>query len=410
MEARVSRFRDARHGAPEAGPDSPFDSRVARRYVHGRVLELGLDKEFDRTPSYAPYRGRSRPAVERLGKKYQWMALHELLGFLADHYQYAESHDSVTKLRSASQLTLPDLEDPILPDGTHAGGDDEWGIAQHTPWWKRASHPFPCRMLMPERQRRLESRWTEEPSRLLCLENSGDQWVTLSGNWEWEEPSPCWFTDSSCDSSARLLWMANSYAVPDARLQRFCRCMRAPTLRFGMIEENPSIEDELNLLADFPGPLPRFEQLCLDTYSGVPGAWFTTANYSHRGEALRIEGASIPSPQLARLASLQWSRHGLDFNTEFEDRSSFVNMRHGSSHSTMMHAAKLRNALAGAGLHLVWRLFGWKWCAGSHDRDSPQREYWVVYCLDDKGRPKRMGGGTWLNGPVRKSQPLPWRS
>ncbi|KMU63651.1 hypothetical protein STRNTR1_2678 [Stenotrophomonas maltophilia] len=61
-----------------------FDQEWARRWVASRAYSLGWNgAEFgdDSTPS--DY-GRSRAKVERVGKKYQWIALYELLAWLSD--------------------------------------------------------------------------------------------------------------------------------------------------------------------------------------------------------------------------------------------------------------------------------------------------------------------------------------
>ncbi|ALG27970.1 hypothetical protein [Glutamicibacter halophytocola] len=60
----------------------------AGRWIAHRALEMGWTEErfgdFEREHWHG--RGRDSHKAERFGKKYQWMALHELLGRLADNY------------------------------------------------------------------------------------------------------------------------------------------------------------------------------------------------------------------------------------------------------------------------------------------------------------------------------------
>ena len=77
--------------AKSGGPPR-FDVRAIQRYVLWRVfdLEWTIERfgEFDRF-SIGDH-GRSANKPERMGKKYQWIAYHEILAYLSDHYQYRE--------------------------------------------------------------------------------------------------------------------------------------------------------------------------------------------------------------------------------------------------------------------------------------------------------------------------------
>jgi hypothetical protein len=65
-----------------------FSRAVARRWVAARAIGLGwraeLHADIERLTSR--YGGRSDHAIERIGKKYQWIAFHELIGALADRH------------------------------------------------------------------------------------------------------------------------------------------------------------------------------------------------------------------------------------------------------------------------------------------------------------------------------------
>ena len=68
-----------------------FDLALASRYVAWNCLRLGWTAaRFDAfdTGQYTQYQGRfhSEGDTERIGKKYQWIGWHTLLGFLSDNY------------------------------------------------------------------------------------------------------------------------------------------------------------------------------------------------------------------------------------------------------------------------------------------------------------------------------------
>ena len=65
-----------------------FSKSRARLWAARRAIELGWTadrhKELEERMSY--WGGRDKHALERIGKKYQWIAFHELIGALQDHY------------------------------------------------------------------------------------------------------------------------------------------------------------------------------------------------------------------------------------------------------------------------------------------------------------------------------------
>jgi len=108
--------------------DTHHDEEWAWRWVFARVAALGWTPE--RFGEFDRFHGRGRGdrgthKAERIGKKYQWIALHELAERLANHYHPREhflgAGDTFT---GAWQLLLRDL-DPSLPPAPHPRSEDE---------------------------------------------------------------------------------------------------------------------------------------------------------------------------------------------------------------------------------------------------------------------------------------------
>jgi hypothetical protein len=78
----------------ESGEPPRFPLEQVQRYVLRRALELGWTEDrfgwFDRN-DIGYDGGRSAAKAERIGKKYQWIAYHEVLAFISDHFQYREA-------------------------------------------------------------------------------------------------------------------------------------------------------------------------------------------------------------------------------------------------------------------------------------------------------------------------------
>ena len=132
------------------GPSSPGDgatdcSRVPvldrshiERYVLRRVFELGWTTErfgrFDRTWDVDEI---GWPSKESIGRKYQWIAYREILGLIADHFQYREFPAGVERCHRYQgpwQNWLRDIDPTFV--GTLPGGR-RWSYRQGNPgvWW-----------------------------------------------------------------------------------------------------------------------------------------------------------------------------------------------------------------------------------------------------------------------------------
>ena len=135
-------------------------------------------------------RQASKP--ERIGKKYQWIAYHEILAYIADRHQYREQFGSVTKKlkgmkapgRSISAtLTLLALLKTTL-GGTSWGPNNPswWGNERYDAWDEGVSHQdwlSNCENL-PDIEGLLE---VVNPA-------DGTRWFNVNGSFLWRQPHP----------------------------------------------------------------------------------------------------------------------------------------------------------------------------------------------------------------------------
>jgi hypothetical protein len=106
---------DARKGKPEL---PAFDLVKARRWVAKRAYNLGWTKTlFPNDSSTHGNHSGERPYVERIGKKYQWIALDELLSRLADNYWLGPRYgDSAKKYDNPLDVGFErDIDPSIIP-------------------------------------------------------------------------------------------------------------------------------------------------------------------------------------------------------------------------------------------------------------------------------------------------------
>lgn len=115
-----------------------FSRKSAQRWVCKRAFELGWTAElfdnFER--NYLGYNGRMENKVERIGKKYQWIALYEFLAHLADNCLYtgagyADVDDS--QYYGPWQLYKRDIDPTFIPRQTNR---HTWNEEETTSWWQ----------------------------------------------------------------------------------------------------------------------------------------------------------------------------------------------------------------------------------------------------------------------------------
>jgi hypothetical protein len=115
-----------------------FDARWASNWIIKRSHDLGWTSErfgeFDRALGLGADRYDHR--VERVGKKYQWLALQELAARMADNQAfkgdiYAADDGEPRAYRGALDLGLRDIDPSLLVHSTHYDGWRQWPRS----WW-----------------------------------------------------------------------------------------------------------------------------------------------------------------------------------------------------------------------------------------------------------------------------------
>jgi len=152
----------------------PFDTSFAKRWITQRAYSFGWNKTRFPNDSDQGY-GRKRPIVERIGKKYQWLALHEFLARLTDNVwtiggwpERAKTYD-----HPAEGWFVRDVEPSFL--------DDPKPLNNNHLWW-----PVKTLELKPVPDECL-STWpsTVDPPKtsdwITVISESDIQWILLHG-------------------------------------------------------------------------------------------------------------------------------------------------------------------------------------------------------------------------------------
>ena len=183
-----------------------FDLRQIQRYVFWRVFNLGWTTErfghFDRFLIGINTRAASK--AERIGKKYQWIAYHEIMALVADHFQYRAEFNDENGDRAYDGPWQEHLRD-IDPSCTlrMARGGTSWD--GHAPvWWCTSRY---------ERwdEPRDPMKWSihgdlpkVEDLLSVTRPSDGTRWCNLDGHFAWKQPTPA--DQDSADSERREVW------------------------------------------------------------------------------------------------------------------------------------------------------------------------------------------------------------
>jgi hypothetical protein len=155
--------------------------------------------------------GRSRATEnERIGKKYQWLAFHEILAMISDHCsKFAEwdyKNHSTEPYEGAWDPNVRDIDPTIVIKTT--GEYDEDAALNY--WWIKENY---------SRWAGANKEWTKQNNDLPSLEklisfpdDSDVEWIALESHIEWTEPKP--FGVKKYDLPHKILWFQiRSYLV-----------------------------------------------------------------------------------------------------------------------------------------------------------------------------------------------------
>ena len=199
-----------------------FDQKLIQRYILWRVFDLGWTTElfgyFDRF--YIGYKGRAAGKAERIGKKYQWIAYHEIMALVSDHFQYLEYDEHGDQAFDGPwQGHFRDI-DPSSTLRSSKGGTTWHG---HSPsWWGSIRYNWGD----PANPDDWVKQCNDLPNldKLLSIINpeNASRWLNLNGYFNWTKEPPA--DQESFDIERRELWyIVNGYLIHSQDSQGFMK-------------------------------------------------------------------------------------------------------------------------------------------------------------------------------------------
>ena len=195
-----------------------FDLSIVQRWILQKVLDLGWTVErFGRFDTFiSSNRGREANKPERIGKKYQWIAYHEILARISDNFEFRDKwSDGAEKYEGPWQMHLRDIDPSCLLRSTASGN---WWDNPARAWWFLASYDA-------WDSKQDDVSWLKSESDLPDIgplievtdPEDGSKWLVLDAYYKWESPTPP--EEERFENPKREIWyMLKSYIVkkPDA--------------------------------------------------------------------------------------------------------------------------------------------------------------------------------------------------
>ncbi|OGU16042.1 MAG: hypothetical protein A2076_05245 [Geobacteraceae bacterium GWC2_53_11] len=367
-------------------PDS-FDVLLAQRWVCKRAHEYGWSNEFfgEFDKRIGTGRGRNDKHIERIGKKYQWLALYELLARMADNLIYKSSFsDEAEAYKGSWQISERNIDPSLLIKKTQ---DDGW--KKHPAvWWS------PVSLRLKHLNKSEQQLWLDNDSdQLNCAsfidvtEPLSDQrWLVLKGFKHYGTP---YDMGSHIDSWCRI-WCI---VLPKNQTKRFIAAIAKQTLI-----DTHALPTAVHLGDSFVGEYPwhpacsiEDEWKTTDWHTGYSGKVLPTVSEIEKGTGgydYSLEqnlSFYLPAPWIIQKLGMQLV-DGRELC--FANHSGLTLFKDPSIHELGPSAALIDKAafielLEKESLSPVWIIAGEKGAYGEHTDDFVgRRVHSFVYELD----------------------------
>ena len=175
-----------------------FPTDGVRNWLVKRAYDLGFDVElhgrYDRFAKSWTFRN-SDDRIDRVGKKYQWIAFHEVMGILADNYKFrndyvSESSEGYELFHGTWQSFLRNINPSMISRELVADSEssDDGNKAEYQQWYRDEKYDNWDYPGSDEAWTSLLRDLPDPISMIQKVDDSGTEWLTLNNSKSWDEP------------------------------------------------------------------------------------------------------------------------------------------------------------------------------------------------------------------------------
>lgn len=175
-----------------------FPTEGVRNWIVKRAYELGFDVnlhgDYDRFAKDWTFRN-SDNRIDRIGKKYQWIAFHEIMGILADNYKYEDDYANegsggyelfhgtwqsfLRNINPSMIARLKSIESEDADD-SRVEEEHEWYNEEQFDNWEYSGTSESWASMIRD--------LPDPVSLIQKLDDDGIEWLTLNNSRSWDEP------------------------------------------------------------------------------------------------------------------------------------------------------------------------------------------------------------------------------
>jgi len=366
------------------------------------VFDLGWTTErfghFDRFS--IGYHGREASKAERIGKKYQWIAYHEIMALVADHYQYREYFREEGGNQAYDGPWQSRFRD-IDPSCTlRAAGEETSWDGHALAWWGPAKYESWGNLANP-RAWVMDCDDIPKVADLLSVRHPDDasRWLNAQGFFLWKQQPPA--DREPTDVEQRELWyMCTGYLIRAEDADAFMKWAKEVDL-YGRWMPEPPEEYRMFLGEHTWSPASRYFQR---EYFGDEG-WtqpghgcpvkVRTIAFEYLREASGFDCSidetyklRLPGIELVNGLGLRLGENGADYLDDTGQLAAFDPTAHAKGPSALLlREDLLRRFLTREKLRICWVVLGEKcvFGAGVSPAHHALLQMSGAYILGEKG-------------------------
>ncbi len=382
----------------DRNPHKPrdLDTRAVERLIFSKIIRLGWDpKLFADFDASIDSRGRDAKKSERIGKKYQWIAFHEVLARIADNFAFkAGWSDELKDYKGVWQFWDRDIDPSVLWNESIEEPDAEekyhlaysnWKPSLTPTEWAKVNNDLPSQ------------------GRLLQVKDETDKtWLILNRWYVWKQPSVP--GQEKYNKIRREVWyIAQGYLVPRKDSKAFFEWAKKKDFMGRWMPEGFELREVY--LREFPRHLAYKD---LYNEKGKKMRWTDVFDGDRSGKKTDFKvipvdedyssefsgfdcssdssfGFALPSKEIFEMLGLTSSDEDGVY-TQGKEVVAFDGIVRGQARGLLVEKTKLQKALVDNDLDLFWVVIGEKLILGGLGNFMGRLEMGGVHWLKADGK------------------------
>lgn len=398
-----------------------FDLSAIQRYILHRVMSLGWTADrfgsFDASVRFFRGYGREARKPERIGKKYQWIAYHEILALIADHYQFRKDWGDEREYQGPWQIGRRDIDPSAVLQSFPRDGKSR--APRQRTWWALMEYDN-WQPELPMAEWTANCRDVPNLHKGLVIEQNselGMRWINAYCFQERAEPVPPDIREY--DVERKMVWVRTvAFLVPMGKADDFIDWVL--TWEYWNQHWQNSINDLGGGDGAFIGEYAwgaaflhsaeeaaaNIREWCYPPGSEPNIAYTLTATHSTSGSEYDCSAHDdtsgtfyLPDHRFVLGCRLHWTGHAADYSDSCRELAAYDPSAHEDGPSALLIRADIfEKYLSENGLELCWVVTGEKQTMGTTGQPYGWLQFHGAYVYRD-GQPVGKAGSNYNEPP-----------